>query len=449
MLHYSRGEKMKNVFAQILCLLALCVSVGAYGEASCSHNYRYNHNRLEHWNICEYCGAEEPNSRWPHDYYEGHCYCGALLSDYDMPTSCAHSYLYRYDANKHWRECIHCGQIDSETLGQHWRYCNSNHCFDCGMGLSIGDYHFEHVGTCGAPVYHDSGSHQFTWLCCGLVERQEHVSSDFGLNFSSISDTEHSYECTCHGRINGYHSFHWDDEDDVCWACGYPNPNRASDQNATARPTSTSGTARTRTPSANKKPTPTPTPRIDTDSAKYVSSDSDTVINVVIKTVGIAQSSVLIDGQQRTVSTKDLSFAEAVKETQKLAIVFAPLTGKATLRRSPSSGAHLIDNCKAGSIVPVLAVEGDYAVTLYQGRKGYIKTSSLQFSPARDAIGTATVDNAGRTVNLRLSRSTSAHVVCRLESGRQVVVLSKTANWYEVETNGMWGYIKKGFLRED
>ena len=106
-------------------------------------------------------------------------------------------------------------------------------------------------------------------------------------------------------------------------------------------------------------------------------SNSGTSVGIV--ELGRTSSKIQYQGKTVSVSTSDLTFSENVPENKKLATIYAPRTGKASLRQTASSKGTLLKNCKAGTIVSVLAIVNGYTRINYKGTVGYIKTVCLKF----------------------------------------------------------------------
>ena len=86
-----------------------------------------------------------------------------------------------------------------------------------------------------------------------------------------------------------------------------------------------------------------------------------------------------------------------VAENKKLATIYAPRTGKASLRQTASSKGTLLKNCKAGTIVSVLAIGNGYTRINYKGTVGYIKTACLKFYGDSESTAHGVLSYKGNT----------------------------------------------------
>ena len=187
-------------------------------------------------------------------------------------------------------------------------------------------------------------------------------------------------------------------------------------------------------------------------------SQTDTQTSEVSTSVGIVElgrtsSKIQYQGKTVSVSTSDLTFSENVPENKKLATIYAPRTGKASLRQTASSKGTLLKNCKAGTIVSVLAIGNGYTRINYKGTVGYIKTACLKFygdseSTAQGVLSYKGNTGGGTTVNVRNTPKGDSAKVAEWRTGTEVTILSHENGWYEIEANGMHGYVMEKYVTE-
>ncbi len=188
------------------------------------------------------------------------------------------------------------------------------------------------------------------------------------------------------------------------------------------------------------------------------SSQTDTQANEGGTAVGVVElgrtsSKIQYQGKTVSVSTSDLTFSENVPENKKLATIYAPRTGKASLRQTASSKGTLLKNCKAGTIVSVLAIGNGYTRINYKGTVGYIKTACLKFygdseSTAQGVLSYKGNTGGGTTVNVRNMPKGDSAKVAEWRTGTEVTILSHANGWYEIEAKGIHGYVMDEFLTE-
>lgn len=174
--------------------------------------------------------------------------------------------------------------------------------------------------------------------------------------------------------------------------------------------------------------------------------------SVTLQVLGTAQC-VVYDGKQLlTVPTEDLIWDTEADDDHRLAVIHAPKTGKATLRASASNKAKSLGQCEDGRIVVVLKVGKTYTRILYDGKEGCVLTAALSFTgavPVGD-FSTATLAYKGRTdTSATISVYTAKSAKRKIKQwrvGNEVVVISESGSWTEVEIDGWHGWVKSAYL---
>jgi len=183
-----------------------------------------------------------------------------------------------------------------------------------------------------------------------------------------------------------------------------------------------------------------------------LSLDEGENIPVTLQTLGTAQS-IVHDGQKMlTVNTADLSWETQAEDHQRLGIIHAPSTGKATLRASASSSARKLGDCEDGRIVVVLKVGATWTRILYDGQEGCVLTAAVTLHSAvpEEDFSSATLTYKGRTdASAAISVYTATNGKRRIDqwrAGKAVVVLGETGSWAEIEIDGWRGFVKSAYL---
>ena len=190
----------------------------------------------------------------------------------------------------------------------------------------------------------------------------------------------------------------------------------------------------------------------DTHDEPEATTTSRGNVQVTVEQLGSTTSKVRYNGTTTEVKTADLVFSSDVPEGKRIAVVYAPNTGKASLRAKASSSADVLKKCKAGTIVSVLEYGKKFCKINYNGSVGYILTSCLQFiSPDEQPVGTGVLTYKGKatgrtTINVRNDADGDSAKITEWRTGTEVLVFGKEGKWYEVEANGMRGFVKEEFL---
>lgn len=148
----------------------------------------------------------------------------------------------------------------------------------------------------------------------------------------------------------------------------------------------------------------------------------------------------------------ELSLTMEVPEGKQLAVIHTPNSGKCTLREKASESGKTIKQSKAGHLVLVLEKGDKYTKINDNGYVGYVQTRCLRFfEELPQAIGTAKLSYNGKatgktTVNIRHEASKSSRKVEEWRTGTTVTVFSYADGWYEIEHNGVYGFVMDDFL---
>lgn len=188
-----------------------------------------------------------------------------------------------------------------------------------------------------------------------------------------------------------------------------------------------------------------------TETAEELSANQGG-IQVTLEQLGTTTSKISYQGSVSEVPTSELMFGNDVPDDKKIAVVYAPRTGKASLREKASTSADVITKCKAGTIVSVLEYGKKFCKITYDGSVGYILTSCLQFhAPTEQPVGEAVLTYNGKatgrtTINVRNDADGDSAKITEWRTGTKVLVFGQENGWYEIEANGMRGYVKDDFL---
>lgn len=180
--------------------------------------------------------------------------------------------------------------------------------------------------------------------------------------------------------------------------------------------------------------------------------EDGSTVPVTLQVLGTAQC-VVYDGKQLlTVPTEDLVWDTEADDDHRLAVIYAPKSGKATLRASASSKAKAIGQCEDGRIVVVLKVGSTFTRILYDGKEGCVLTAALNFTGAvpEGDFSVATLAYKGRTdTSATISVFTAKSAKRKIKQwrvGNEVVVISESGSWTEVEIDGWHGWVKSAYV---
>lgn len=254
---------------------------------------------------------------------------------------------------------------------------------------------------------------------------------------------------------NGGQRTAWVEDSAVRWAgggsSGGSSSGGSSSGGSSSGGSSSVGSSSGSRPSSSSKKTTTSSDAWEDLDVTLNLEDGETT-SVTLEVLGTAQS-IVFDGEEMlTVNTEDLYWETEADDDQRLGIVYAPRTGKATLRASASTSAKSLGQCDAGHIVIVLKVGSTFTRVLYDGKEGFILTNALTLCGAvpEEDFHTATFIYKGRTdssatISVYTAKSTSRKIK-QWRVGNEVVVLSESGAWSEVEIDGWHGWCKSEYL---
>lgn len=224
------------------------------------------------------------------------------------------------------------------------------------------------------------------------------------------------------------------------------------DNNTTEKETTSSSTTSTNTSKKNNT--------TKTSNAKTATSDVNTDVlwqggKVTVKQWGFYSSVIVADGQEQTALNTELEFSEKVGTAKRIAYIHAPRTGRCYLRAKGSDKGDILDKCPAGTIVQVIEYGKSYCQIVFEGQVGYVQTACLKFAnPTAEPMCTWQLSYQGKMtgsaqVPIRNSADNDSSIVVKLRSGTEVTVFAKSGSWYEVEYEGIHGFVHKSFLVMD
>lgn len=136
------------------------------------------------------------------------------------------------------------------------------------------------------------------------------------------------------------------------------------------------------------------------------------------------------------------------------ALVYAPRTGKASLRQTDAGNGKVIEKLLDGTVVYIVDEGSKYSKVLAGDMLGYIINSALEMvDPELLPLGEGVLSYKGKTtgktkINLRSDPGSKGRKITTWPTGTEVVVwtLSEDEAWYEVEYNGVRLYAQAEYL---
>lgn len=212
-------------------------------------------------------------------------------------------------------------------------------------------------------------------------------------------------------------------------------------------------TAPVQSASKNSGKTSASTKKNSAEKQEEAEEAAEASVQIGLVQLGAYTSVIEYEGRELTVPTAELQFSADVPEDKQVAYIHAPRTGRCYLRAKASDKGDVLDKCPAGTVVQVIKYGKSYCQIVYDGQVGYVQTACLKFlDPTAEPVCTWPLSYNGKTtgagqVPIRGDKSNDSAIIVKLRSGTEVTVFGKSGAWYEVEHEGLHGFVHKNFLR--
>ena len=189
-----------------------------------------------------------------------------------------------------------------------------------------------------------------------------------------------------------------------------------------------------------------------TNSAEKQEEAAEATVQIGLVQLGAYTSVVEYEGREVEVPTAELQFSADAPADKRLAYIHAPRTGRCYLRAKASDKGDVLDKCPAGTVVQVVKYGKSYCQIVFEGQVGYVQTACLKFvDPTAEILGTTVLTYNGKAtgaaqVPIRNDKSNDSAIVVKLRSGTEVAVFAKAGKWYEVECDGLHGFVHENFM---
>jgi len=175
---------------------------------------------------------------------------------------------------------------------------------------------------------------------------------------------------------------------------------------------------------------------------------------VEVRYMGIGRSLVVLEGEERLVNTVDLQWATDAPADKVLAVIDTPNNGHASLHAGKGRKTTVLTQCRLDKVVRVISTGKNWTMIDYEGMRGYVQTSSLEFF-ANDHVefdagltslkgkikGKGTINVRSRDDTHRYLDPDSPYLV-----GTPITVFDIIDEWAEVDICGWHCLINSDYL---
>ena len=128
------------------------------------------------------------------------------------------------------------------------------------------------------------------------------------------------------------------------------------------------------------------------------------------------------------------------------AFVYAPNTGKASLREADDKASKVLAQCTSGTVVVVLEIGKIHSLVEINGQTGYLRNDCLGYSAVKeDQVQIGSLIGGGN-INVRAGADKDSARIAQWSSGTQVTVYGVDGNWCEVEYDGQHGWVASKYV---
>ena len=126
--------------------------------------------------------------------------------------------------------------------------------------------------------------------------------------------------------------------------------------------------------------------------------------------------------------------------------VYAPNSGKASLREDASNDSPVLAQCTSGTVVAVLEIDKTHSLVAVDGQAGYLRNDCLGYSAVREEQVQAGTLVGGGNINVRAGADKDSARIAQWPAGTQVTVYGVDGNWCEVEYDGLHGWVASKYV---
>lgn len=175
---------------------------------------------------------------------------------------------------------------------------------------------------------------------------------------------------------------------------------------------------------------------------------------VEVRYMGIGRSMVVLNGKNTLVDTVNLQWATEAPEDKVLAVINTPGDGQAKMHAGKGAKTTVIGKCRLDKVVRVISTGKQWTLIDYEGMRGYVRTSSLEFfTNDHVEFDHAVLSFRGKTsgkntINVRSRDETHRYLDSEhpFPVGTPITVFDIIDEWAEVDIGGWHCMINSAHL---
>ena len=140
-----------------------------------------------------------------------------------------------------------------------------------------------------------------------------------------------------------------------------------------------------------------------------------------------------------------VSGSEAPEELL-VVFVYAPNSGKASLREAADKDSKVLTQCASGTVVTVQEIGKTHSLVEVDGQTGYLRNDCLGYSAVKEEQVQVGSLVGGGKINVRASADKDSARIAQWPAGTQVTVYGVDGAWCEVEFDGQHGWVASKYV---
>ncbi len=118
------------------------------------------------------------------------------------------------------------------------------------------------------------------------------------------------------------------------------------------------------------------------------------------------------------------------------------------VRSGASINSSVIGSLPHGAAVQIVGSSGEWYQISYNGATGYVRQDYIIVGGTSATGGTGTVNlrDPSSSLNVRSGPSITSSIIGSLPHGASVTIVGKSGEWYQINYNGMTGYIRQDYV---
>ena len=129
-----------------------------------------------------------------------------------------------------------------------------------------------------------------------------------------------------------------------------------------------------------------------------------------------------------------------------VAFVYAPNSGKASLREAADNDSKVLSQCLSGTVVVVLEIGKTHSLVEVGGQTGYLRNDCLGYSAVKEEQVQAGLLVGSGNINVRAGADKDSARIAQWPAGTQVTVYGVDGHWCEVEYDGQHGWVASKYV---